>query len=53
MIQYYSYNNGKKWAIKIGGPRFKWTKENLKLVEKAPNNWNSKEEAMEWVKAHS
>ena len=53
MIQYYSYNNGEKWAIRISGPQFTWTREALKLVETAPNNWNSEEEAKEWVEAHS
>ena len=53
MILYYSYNDGKKWAIRIGGPRFTWTRENLKLVEVAPNNWNTEKEAREWVETHS
>lgn len=53
MIQYYTYNNGTKWAIRFKGLSFQLTPQIESLIRKAPNNWNSKMEAIAWVELNS
>lgn len=53
MINYYTYNNGTKWAINFRGLSLQLTSEIESLIRKAPNNWDTKKEAEEWVKANS